>query len=83
MWDLPKREKRGYQDTMMLMEIGWQGTGKMYASQDLGVYGSLATGGRKAAGFPDTGDRFACKEKNSRPKDVISHIEIKEGTHGS
>jgi len=67
----------------MLMEIGWQGTGKMYASQDPVLYGSLATGGRKAAGFPDTGDRFACKEKNPRPQDVISHIEIKEGTHGS
>jgi len=83
MWDLPRREKHGYQDTMMLMEIGWQGTGKMYASQDPVLYGSLATGGRKAAGFPDTGDRFACKEKNPRPQDVISHIEIKEGTHGS
>jgi hypothetical protein len=57
MWAHPRGEKPGYRDIIMLPETGCRDTGKIYTNLSLVLYGSLAIGDLKAAGFKDTGDR--------------------------
>lgn len=54
---LPRREKSGYRDIIMMLETGCRDTGNIYTHLGLVLYGPLAIGDQKAAGFEDTGDR--------------------------